>query len=92
MPASVDDVRTILTRMLRTGVGVNASVVAEGSLKGSLFWNWEIDLMVGAAQDPYTLKTTDTTFALVKAHALKMHNASLSQIHSCDDYQRHPLY
>ena len=71
---------------------VDASVVAEGSLKGSLFWNWEIDLMVGAAQDPYTLKTTDTTFALVKAHALKMHNASLSQIHSCDDYKRHPLY
>ncbi|QDZ21967.1 glycoside hydrolase [Chloropicon primus] len=71
---------------------VESNVADGGALKGSLFWNWELDLMVGAADDPYTLQTTDSTFGLVESHGLRMHNLSASSIYSCDDFERHPQY
>jgi mannan endo-1,4-beta-mannosidase len=71
---------------------VESSVQKRGELKGSLFWNWEIDLLVGAEADPYTLKVQDSTFGLIKTHAHAMHNISKSQIYSCDDFDIPPLY
>mmetsp|Transcript_12908 Transcript_12908/g.24418 ORF Transcript_12908/g.24418 Transcript_12908/m.24418 type:complete len:540 (-) Transcript_12908:1800-3419(-) len=70
---------------------VEGSALEKGELKGSLFWNWEIDLLVGAKEDPYTLEEGDSTFELVNAHALKMHNLSQSQIYRCDDFELTPL-
>mmetsp|Transcript_30278 Transcript_30278/g.64759 ORF Transcript_30278/g.64759 Transcript_30278/m.64759 type:complete len:546 (-) Transcript_30278:376-2013(-) len=71
---------------------VEESVAGRGDLKGSLFWNWEMDLLVGAKEDPYTLRDTDDTWDLIQSHALKMHNLSKSQVYSCDDFELHPLY
>ena len=71
---------------------VESSVQKRGELKGSLFWNWEIDLLVGAEEDPYTLEIQDSTFGLIKTHAHAMHNTSKSQVYSCDDFNASPLY
>lgn len=64
---------------------VESDVEQGGSLKGSLFWNWEIDLLIGATEDPYTLRPEDSTFDLVRSHALRMQNLSESRSFDCGD-------
>ena len=64
---------------------VESDVEEGGSLKGSLFWNWEIDLLIGATEDPYTLRPEDSTFDLVRSHALRMQNLSESRSFDCGD-------
>jgi len=64
---------------------VEDSARSKGPLKGSLFWNWRMELMVGVHEGPYTIHSTDSTFELLHQHAQNMHKLSKAQTYSCND-------
>ena len=63
---------------------VEASFESGGPLKGSIFWNWEMELLVGAKEDAYSLRDGDGALALVAEHAERMQ--SIARERSCDPH------
>ena len=49
---------------------VEDSARDDGALKGSLFWNWETDLI--RSPGSYEVNVGDSTFQLVEEHAKRM--------------------
>ena len=63
---------------------VEDSVRQNRALKGSLFWNWESNLLRNPGD--YEVDAEDSTFRLIKDHAARMKKIqSEASAFSCDD-------